>query len=166
MMVPCATAVPDIELICEMMLIAEGFIDICLLAKKLINLHILCRELLPKQDHYSWGPHAIKYILVAAGPLKQGDKNRSQNQRTTGKERHSPCIPSLWWFVQLEELLGVHHSVFVIGNAETGKSVGSSHTYMNVKQKPVWNDLNPKALAVDELFGFIHPATQEWKDGK
>lgn len=40
------------------------------------------------------------------------------------------------------------------------------HTYMNMKQKPVWNDLNPKALAADELFGFIYPATQKWKDGK
>ncbi|KAK2526350.1 hypothetical protein Q9966_010934 [Columba livia] len=77
---PCAMAVPDIELICEMMLIAEQFIATRLLAKKLINLYILCRELLPKQDHYSWGPHAIEYILVAAGSLKQGDKNRSKDQ--------------------------------------------------------------------------------------
>lgn len=35
-----------------------------------------------------------------------------------------------------------------------------------MKQKPVWNDLNPKAITTDEMFGFIHPATREWKDGE
>lgn len=38
-------------------------------------------------------------------------------------------------------------------------------TYINMKKKPVWNDLNPKAISRDELFGFIHPGTREWKDG-
>lgn len=38
-------------------------------------------------------------------------------------------------------------------------------TYVNLKRKPVWNDLNPKAVDRDELFGFIHPTTREWKDG-
>lgn len=35
-----------------------------------------------------------------------------------------------------------------------------------MKQKPIWSDLNPKAVTTDELFGFIHHATREWKDGK
>lgn len=26
--------------------------------------------------------------------------------------------------------------------------------------------MNPKAVTTDELFGFLHPATREWKDGK
>lgn len=39
-------------------------------------------------------------------------------------------------------------------------------TYVNMKQKPIWNDLNPKAVTTDELFGFIHHTTREWKDGK
>lgn len=38
-------------------------------------------------------------------------------------------------------------------------------TYSNMGKKPFWNDLNPKAICTDELFGFIHPATREWKDG-
>lgn len=41
-----------------------------------------------------------------------------------------------------------------------------NRTYVNMKQKPIWNDLNPKAVTTDELFGFIHHATREWKDGK
>ncbi len=34
-----------------------------------------------------------------------------------------------------------------------------------MKRKPLWHDLNPKAVTNDELFGFINPATREWKDG-
>lgn len=34
-----------------------------------------------------------------------------------------------------------------------------------MKRKPVFNDLNPKAVTNDELFGIINPATREWKDG-
>jgi dynein heavy chain len=35
-----------------------------------------------------------------------------------------------------------------------------------MKRKPIWQDLNPKAVTNDELFGYINPATREWKDGK
>lgn len=38
-------------------------------------------------------------------------------------------------------------------------------TYSNMKMKPIWTDINPKAVTTDELFGFLHPATREWKDG-
>lgn len=37
---------------------------------------------------------------------------------------------------------------------------------MNMKLKPVWMDINPKAVTTDELFGYLHPATREWKDGE
>ena len=33
------------------------------------------------------------------------------------------------------------------------------------KMKPIAQDLNPKAVTNDELFGVINPATREWKDG-
>lgn len=71
--------------------------------------------------------------------------------------------------VQLEELLAVRHSVFVVGSAGTGKSqvLRSLHkTYQIMKRRPMWTDLNPKAVTNDELFGIINPATREWKDGK
>uniref|UniRef100_A0A5F9CH25 Dynein axonemal heavy chain 17 n=1 Tax=Oryctolagus cuniculus TaxID=9986 RepID=A0A5F9CH25_RABIT len=70
--------------------------------------------------------------------------------------------------VQLEELLQVRHSVFVIGNAGSGKSQvlrSLNKTYQNLKRKPVAIDLDPKAVTCDELFGIINPATREWKDG-
>lgn len=62
--------VPDFELICEIMLVAEGFQEARLLARKFITLYVLCRELLSKQDHYDWGLRAIKSVLVVAGALK------------------------------------------------------------------------------------------------
>lgn len=41
--------VPDTELICEIMLVAEGFHGAKLLARKFITLYTLCKELLSKQ---------------------------------------------------------------------------------------------------------------------
>lgn len=46
---PCAMVVPDFELICEIMLVAEGFLDARALARKFITLYSLCKELLSKQ---------------------------------------------------------------------------------------------------------------------
>ena len=70
--------------------------------------------------------------------------------------------------VQLDELLYVRHSVFIIGQAGAGKSAilkSLRQTYKNKEQRPIWQDLNPKVVTNDELFGVINPATREWKDG-
>ena len=72
--------VPDFDLICEIMLVAEGFQEARLLARKFITLYQLCRELLSKQDHYDWGLRAIKSVLVVAGKLKRGDPERDEDQ--------------------------------------------------------------------------------------
>nr|XP_035961168.1 dynein heavy chain 9, axonemal [Halichoerus grypus] len=77
---PCAMVVPDFELICEIMLVAEGFIEARSLARKFITLYQLCKELLSKQDHYDWGLRAIKSVLVVAGSLKRGDPDRPEDQ--------------------------------------------------------------------------------------
>lgn len=67
---PCAMVVPDFALICEIMLVAEGFQEARILARKFITLYTLCKELLSTQDHYDWGLRAIKSVLVVAGALK------------------------------------------------------------------------------------------------
>ncbi|XP_061561508.1 dynein heavy chain 9, axonemal isoform X3 [Phycodurus eques] len=213
---PCAMVVPDFELICEIMLVAEGFIGARLLARKFITLYTLCKELLSKQDHYDWGLRAIKSVLVVAGSLKRGDTSRAEDQvlmralrdfnipkivtsdmpvfmgligdlfpaldvprkRHLDFEKHvKESILDMKLqaednfvlkVVQLEELLAVRHSVFVIGNAGTGKSQvlrSLQKTYRNMKRRPIWVDLNPKAVTNDELFGIINPSTREWKDG-
>ncbi|KAM7121693.1 dynein axonemal heavy chain 11 [Molossus nigricans] len=213
---PCAMVAPDIELICEIMLVAEGFVGARSLARKFVTLYTLCGELLSKQDHYDWGLRAIKSVLVVAGSLKRGDKNRPEDQvlmralrdfnmpkivtddipvflglvgdlfpaldvprrraplleqmvrQSTLELRLQPEESFVLKVVQLEELLAVRHSVFVVGNAGTGKSEilrTLNRTYVNMQRKPIWNDLNPKAVTTDELFGFMHHATREWKDG-
>ncbi|XP_058415682.1 dynein axonemal heavy chain 9 [Diceros bicornis minor] len=213
---PCAMVVPDFELICEIMLVAEGFIEARLLARRFITLYQLCKELLSKQDHYDWGLRAIKSVLVVAGSLKRGDPDRPEDQvlMRSLRDFNIPKIvtddmpvfmgligdlfPALdvprrrdlnfealvrkavvdlklqaednfvLKVAQLEELLAVRHSVFVVGSAGTGKSqvLRSLHrTYQIMKRRPIWTDLNPKAVTNDELFGIINPATREWKDG-
>lgn len=50
----------------------------------------------------------------------------------------------------------MRHSVFIVGNAGTGKTqVWKTlyKAYQNTAKKPVYNDLNPKAVTNDELFG-------------
>ncbi|KAI7806173.1 dynein axonemal heavy chain 11 [Triplophysa rosa] len=213
---PCAMVVPDMELICEIMLLSEGFQNAQVLGMKFITLYRLCKELLSKQDHYDWGLRAVKPVLVVAGVLKRADRTRPENQvlmqalrdfnmpkivsedvpvflglirdlfpgveverwtdaefeqkvrQTSLQLKLQPEDSFILKVEQLEELLSVHHSVFVVGNAGTGKSqiLKTLHkTYSNMGKKPFWNDLNPKAISTDELFGFIHPATREWKDG-
>ncbi|XP_029380608.1 dynein heavy chain 11, axonemal [Echeneis naucrates] len=214
---PCAMVIPDFELICEIMLVAEGFIDARLLARKFISLYTLCKELLSKQDHYDWGLRAIKSVLVVAGSLKREDRSRPEEQvlmralrdfnlpkivtsdvpiflglisdlfpqldvprkrdpelencvrQSVSELRLQPEENFILKVTQLEELLAVRHSVFVVGGPGTGKSqiLKTLHrTYTNMKMKPVWNDINPKAVTTDELFGYLHPATREWKDGE
>ncbi|XP_051576917.1 dynein axonemal heavy chain 11 [Myxocyprinus asiaticus] len=213
---PCAMVVPDMVLICEIMLMSEGFQNAQVLGNKFITLYRLCKELLSKQDHYDWGLRAVKPVLVVAGAFKRTDRTRPEDQvlmralrdfnmpkivsedvpvflglirdlfpgvevdrrtddefeqqvRQTSLElKLQPEDTFILKVVQLEELLSVHHSVFVVGNAGTGKSqiVRTLYkTYNNMGRKPFWNDLNPKAISTDELFGFFHPVTREWKDG-
>ena len=76
---PITVCVPDLELICENMLMAEGFISAKSLAKKFTTLYFLCRDLLSKQDHYDWGLRAIKSVLVVAGKFKRGEPDLSED---------------------------------------------------------------------------------------
>lgn len=67
---PCAMVAPDLALICEIMLVAEGFQEARTLARKFISLYTLCKQLLSVADHYDWGLRAIKSVLVVAGKLR------------------------------------------------------------------------------------------------
>ncbi|XP_030369376.1 dynein beta chain, ciliary [Scaptodrosophila lebanonensis] len=213
---PCAMIVPDFALICEIMLMAEGFQEARLLARKFITLYTLCKELLSKQDHYDWGLRAIKSVLVVAGTLKRDDHSRPEDQvlmralrdfnipkivtedvpifmgligdlfpaldvprkrvfefektirRAVNEIKLQPEESFLMKVVQLQELLDVRHSVFIVGNAGTGKTKiwqTLRETYRIQKLNPVCHVLNPKALTSDDLFGIVNPTTREWKDG-
>lgn len=69
---------------------------------------------------------------------------------------------------QLRELLGVRWSVFLLGPAGCGKTA-IWRTLMkaqnNAGEKTLYKPINPKAVTRNELYGFLHPQTREWKEG-
>ncbi|OXB71015.1 UNVERIFIED_CONTAM: hypothetical protein H355_008666 [Colinus virginianus] len=75
---PITVVVPDLELICENMLMAEGFVEAKRLARKFTRLYALCRDLLSKAAHYDWGLRAIKSVLVVAGTFKRAEPHLSE----------------------------------------------------------------------------------------
>ncbi|PHJ15457.1 dynein heavy chain family protein, partial [Cystoisospora suis] len=75
---PITVMVPDLELICENMLMAEGFVEAKVLARKFTRLYALCRDLLSKAPHYDWGLRAIKSVLVVAGSFKRAEPELSE----------------------------------------------------------------------------------------
>ncbi|KXZ45909.1 DHC7 protein [Gonium pectorale] len=62
-----AMTVPNNELIAEVLLLSEGFNFAKDLARKLVSLFSLSRELLSPQQHYDWGLRALKTVLGIAG---------------------------------------------------------------------------------------------------
>jgi dynein heavy chain len=69
----CAMIRPDLAPICEIMLMAEGFVKAKGLSIKFVNLYELSGELLSKQAHYDWGLRAVKSVLRVAGTLKRAE---------------------------------------------------------------------------------------------
>jgi dynein heavy chain len=59
----CSMVVPDIILICENMLMSEGFKTAKALSNKFMTLYDLCKSLLSEQTHYDWGLRAVKSLL-------------------------------------------------------------------------------------------------------
>ena len=60
---PITVVVPDLELICENMLMSEGYQTARVLSIKFVTLYELSSELLSKQAHYDWGLRAVKSVL-------------------------------------------------------------------------------------------------------
>jgi dynein heavy chain len=76
---PITVVVPDLELICQNMLMAEGFVDAIDLARKFRTLYALCKDLLSAAKHYDWGLRAIKSVLVVAGGFKRAEPDMPEN---------------------------------------------------------------------------------------
>ena len=216
---PITVMVPDLVLICENMLMAEGFEDAKTLASKFYGLYSLLSELLSKQMHYDWGLRAVKSVLVVAGAFKRAEPDlieqellmRALRDFNTPKivKQDEPIFHGLLGdlfpkmdpprkvddvlekavvaaaetrglfadelfrlkVVQLEELLEIRHCVFVMGPSGAGKSqcwkslAVARKLRTSGSRQTKFVDINPKAVIPEELYGFIHPATREWKDG-
>uniref|UniRef100_A0A4W5NCU9 Dynein axonemal heavy chain 10 n=1 Tax=Hucho hucho TaxID=62062 RepID=A0A4W5NCU9_9TELE len=76
---PVVVIVPDLQMICEIMLFSEGFLLAKILAKKMTVLYKLAREQLSKQFHYDFGLRALKSVLVMAGELKRGSPDLNED---------------------------------------------------------------------------------------
>ena len=76
---PMTVMVPDLVLICENMLMAQGFVEAKVLASKFYGLYSLLMSLLSKQLHYDWGLRAVKSVLVIAGAMKRADPDLSED---------------------------------------------------------------------------------------
>ena len=70
---PMTVMVPDLVLICENMMMAEGYEEASALASKFYALYSLLSQLLSKQLHYDWGLRAVKSVLVVAGGFKRAE---------------------------------------------------------------------------------------------
>jgi len=77
---PVTMVVPDLFIICENMLMSEGFEDARMLAKKMTVLYKLSQEQLSKQYHYDFGLRALKSVLVMAGSLKRDSPDTSEEK--------------------------------------------------------------------------------------
>eukprot|EP00232_Nephroselmis_pyriformis_P019075 CAMPEP_0182900652 /NCGR_PEP_ID=MMETSP0034_2-20130328/28990_1 /TAXON_ID=156128 /ORGANISM="Nephroselmis pyriformis, Strain CCMP717" /LENGTH=4527 /DNA_ID=CAMNT_0025034901 /DNA_START=131 /DNA_END=13711 /DNA_ORIENTATION=+ len=215
---PVSMCVPDLNLICEIMLMAEGFLMSKLLARKFVILYKLCQDLLSASAHYDWKLRAIKTTLNVAGAMKRDDPTLTEDKTllralrdfNLGKltsddlgifmgllndlfpktldlvprQRDEPfeaeikksaqelgyqpedffCLK----ITQLREIFEVRWSVFLLGPAGCGKSAVwrvLHRAQNNAGEKSVYKPINPKAVTRNELYGFLHPATREWKEG-
>ena len=68
---PVVMVVPELRMICENILMSQGFESAKVLAKKMTVLYKLASEQLSRQAHYDFGLRALKSVLVMAGTLKR-----------------------------------------------------------------------------------------------
>jgi dynein heavy chain len=215
---PCAMITPDMDLICEIMLMSEGYSMGKVLAKKFMILYRLSEALLSPQKHYDWKLRAVKTTLNVAGGMLRDDRESTEDKvllralrdfnlgklvaddvqiflgmiddlfpktrelvvrsrEVAFEEKISEAAQAMNLqageiFIlkasQLREILVVRWSVFLIGPAGCGKSElirVLSKAENLYGEKSTINVLNPKSVTRNELYGYIHPATREWKDG-
>ena len=70
--------------------------------------------------------------------------------------------------IQLDDIMTVRHSIFIIGASGTGKSSIRKvleNSYHESEERVFVHDLDPKAIEKEELYGYINTTTGEWKDG-
>lgn len=215
---PVSMAAPDLGLICEIMLMSEGFQQSKMLSRKFIILYKLCEDLLSKARHYDWKLRAIKTTLYVAGGMKRAAPELSEDKvllralrdfnlgkltaddtsifmgllgdlfprtleqvpraiDTTFEAKVKEAALELGYQAdatfclkvsQLREIFEVRWSVFLLGPAGCGKSA-IWRTLMKAQnnhgEKTIFRAINPKAVTRNELYGYLHPQTREWKDG-
>ena len=92
----CAMIRPDLDLICENMLMAEGFKTARPLSIKFVTLYSLSSALLSPQAHYDWGLRAVKSVLRVAGAMKRASPDQSEDRvlMRALRDFNTPKIPN------------------------------------------------------------------------
>ena len=92
----CAMIRPDMKLIQENMLMAEGFQTARALSVKFNTLYELSSALLSKQPHYDWGLRSVKSVLRVAGGMKRAnpDLDEAQVLMRALRDFNTPKIPN------------------------------------------------------------------------
>ena len=70
--------------------------------------------------------------------------------------------------LQLDGVLAVRHSAFVVGPSGSGKTaIWKTLAQANQKRglKGLVRILNPKSISADSLYGYVNPSSREWCDG-
>ncbi|GMR54221.1 hypothetical protein PMAYCL1PPCAC_24416, partial [Pristionchus mayeri] len=75
---PVVMSAPDNELIAETELFSDGFKQAKSLAKKIVTLFTLSKEMLSAQQHYDWGLRALKTVLRSCGDLRRKSPEESE----------------------------------------------------------------------------------------
>lgn len=154
---PITVIVPDLVLICENMLMAEGFLSAKVLASKFYGLYTLLSELLSKQAHYDWGLRAVKSVLVVAGILKRAEPELPENALLMRALRDFN-IPKI---VQADEIVffGLLNDLFPdlnpprVMDEELADSIATA-----CEENGLWPDtfFSLKVLQLDELLDIRH----------
>jgi len=87
-------ALPDFKLICQTILMAEGFSHAEVIGRKITEVFELSKQLLSQQRHYDWGLRAMKTVLRHAGQLIHAEK-RKANQTLSMELESSLLIGAL-----------------------------------------------------------------------
>ena len=215
---PVSMCVPDLQMICENMLMGEGFYMSKILARKFVILYKLCQDLLSAAPHYDWKLRAIKTTLYVAGGMKRDQPDLSEDkvllqalrdfnlgkltaddhgifmgllndlfpkmldlvprlrdmkfeeeiEKSAVELGYQPESKFILKITQLREIFSVRWSVFLLGPAGCGKTAVWK-TLLNAQnkfgEKGRAVPINPKAVTRNELYGFLHPSTREWKEG-
>ncbi|KAL3106806.1 hypothetical protein niasHT_016161 [Heterodera trifolii] len=89
---PVAMSVPDNQQISETLLFSEGFGQAKMLAKKLVTIFELAKEMLSEQQHYDWGLRALKTVLKGCADAMA---KRRQNRGGTADDETEMVVQQL-----------------------------------------------------------------------
>jgi len=131
----CAMVVPDIILICENMLMSEGFINAKELSEKFMTLYNLCKSLLSIQIHYDWGLRAVKSVLRQAGGLKRQEPNAPE-QRILMRALRDFNLPKIVYYDRMI-FLGLINDLFpgIDAKSKTNEVLKKAVEEMTIKNK-------------------------------